>query len=247
MLSPISLFLAQVLAHLSLIPMILYGEIFHWAICFFIYFLSGCFGMTMTYHRLLAHKSWKAPLWFRYFGLFCATIGLTGSAISWVAIHRKHHRHTDTPEDPHSPTYKGFWFCHFFSMFAKVELKYVRDLLASKTYRLQHRFYFYFSAFYASLLFFIDPLAIVYAWLAPACILWNAGSSIISISHMGGKNPHHLESKAGNNWLLGLLVWGEGWHNNHHFRPTSPQFSSSPWQVDIGGFFIKLIGRPTRP
>jgi len=87
---------AQIIAHISLIPMVIYGSPYHWLIALFIYFLNGCLGMTMTYHRLLSHRSWNPPKWVeRLFTLF-ATIGMTGSAIAWVAIHREHHKHTDT-------------------------------------------------------------------------------------------------------------------------------------------------------
>ena len=82
MLSSWTLFSVQLLAHLSLVPMILWGTWNNWLIAFFIYFLNGCLGMTMTYHRLLSHRAWSAPKWLEYLGTLCATIGLTGSAIS---------------------------------------------------------------------------------------------------------------------------------------------------------------------
>ena len=90
-----ALFFSQVIAHLSIIPMIMYGSWYHWLIGFFVYFITGCFGMTMTFHRLLSHKSWNAPKWFHYFGSLAGFYGLTGSTIGWVAIHRQHHHHTD--------------------------------------------------------------------------------------------------------------------------------------------------------
>ena len=107
-LTPIKLLILQIAAHLSFIPMIMYGEWYHWAIAFFTYFVTGCFGMTMTFHRLLSHKSWNAPKWFEIFGTLAGTYGLTGSSIGWVAVHREHHHYTDQERDPHSPKHKGF-------------------------------------------------------------------------------------------------------------------------------------------
>ena len=240
MLNQYTLFVAQLLAHLSLIPMILFGSTLHWCIALVIYFLNGCIGMTMTYHRLLSHKSWVAPKWFYYLGTLLATIGMTGSAISWVAIHRKHHRFSDTEKDPHSPSFKGFVYCQWFSMFIAVDLKYVIDLLQDKFMCFQHKYYFLIIFLYASILYMIDPFAIVYAWLVPACILWNAGSSIVTLGHMWGSNPANLQSKAKNNWVLALLVWGEGWHNNHHKDQKDPIFNR---YFDFGGTIIKFLDK----
>jgi fatty-acid desaturase len=241
MLTATNLFVAQLIAHIAFIYLIFVGEVFHWGMVATVYFFNGCIGMTMTYHRLLSHKAWNPPKWIEYFGALCATIGMTGSAISWVAIHRKHHRHTDTQKDPHSPIMKGFIYCHWFSMFERVEVKYVTDLSRQAFYRMQHKYYFLICALYATFLYALDPFAVVYAFLAPACLLWNAGSSIVSIAHLFGDRPHKIKSRAGNNWLLGLLVWGEGWHNNHHHDAKNPYFFNRPWQVDIGGYLIYLF------
>ena len=129
------LFVLQLIAHISLIPMVIFGTWHHYLIVLIVYFLTGCLGMTMTYHRLLSHRSWHPPKLMEYFFVILATVGLTGSAISWVAIHRKHHKYTDQPEDPHSPIHKGWFYCHFLSMFEKVELKYTLDLIKEPFYR----------------------------------------------------------------------------------------------------------------
>ncbi len=241
MLSPLTLLITQIAAHLSFVYLLIYGSIEQWGVAFFVYFLTGCLGMTMNYHRLLSHKSWSAPLWFRYFGALIAAVGLTGSAISWVAIHRKHHKYTDTDKDPHSPNFKSFIYCQWLSMYEPVELKYVLDLTRENFFIYQHKFYFLISFFYAGLLWVIDPMAVLYAWLVPACILWNAGSSIVTFSHLFGRRPHIQPNKAGNNWFLGIFVWGEGWHNNHHKTASNPFFGEFWWQIDVGGWLIRCL------
>jgi fatty-acid desaturase len=238
MLNGYTLFTAQALAHVSLIPMFIYGTPFHYLVAGIIYFATGCLGMTMTYHRLLAHNSWIAPKWFEYVGVFFATIGMTGSAISWVAVHRKHHRYADENADPHSPKHKSFFYCQWLSMFTPVEVRYVTDLSRKKLYVNQHRYYFLINFVYAIVIGYIDTFALIYAWLVPSCILWNAGSSIITFSHIFGSNPHGLKCHARNNWFLALLVWGEGWHNNHHADPSSPFFGKF---FDLGGKLIFLL------
>ena len=236
-----SLFSIQLIAHLAFLFLLFYGSPVQWLVVFIVYFFSGCIGMTATYHRLLSHRSWKCPLWVEYFGVFCATIGLTGSAIGWVAVHRKHHRFADTPKDPHSPKYKGFVYCQWLSMFESIELRYVADLLKKPFYIFQHKHYFTINLAYSLILYWLDPMAVIYAWLVPACLLWNAGSSIITFSHIFGKNEHRIQSRAGNIALLGILVWGEGWHNNHHYNEKDKCFASYWWQIDVGYYYIATI------
>ncbi|MBY0384964.1 fatty acid desaturase [bacterium] len=241
MLTPWTLLLAQITAHLGFLFLCLAGSVREWCFAFVVYFFTGCFGMTMTYHRLLSHRSWNAPIWFERAGTLFATLGMTGSAISWVAIHRKHHRFTDSVKDPHCPNHKGFMYCHWFSMFERVDLKYAVDLAKNRFYENQHRYYFLINGIYAIFLLVLDPRALVYAWLAPACILWNAGSSIVTFSHIYGSKDNPIAGNARNSWFLGWFVWGEGWHNNHHFQPQRASFSEKWWQFDAGGLFIQIF------
>lgn len=227
--TPKKLFAIQLIAHLSIVPMLMYGMWWHWCIAIFVYFLNGCLGMTMTYHRLLSHNSWNLPKLIEYLFALFATIGLTGTAISWVAVHKKHHIFLDTEKDPHSPIYKGWFWSHYLSMFAKVEVKYAAHLLRNKFYVFQHKNYILINLIYAAILYTIDPFAIVYAWLVPAMILWNAGSSIVSISHR--RNDIH------NDIVLSLLVWGEGYHKNHHDNSRNSKFGK--W--DLSGFIISMF------
>lgn len=222
-----TILLAQIVAHLSIIPMIMYGEVWMWVVALFVYFLNGCLGMTMTYHRLLSHRSWNPPKWIEYLFTLFATIGMTGSAISWVAIHREHHKHTDTEKDPHSPIYKGWLYAHFFSMFSPVRPRFAVDLMKKKFYTLQHKYYFEINIVYGLILFSIDPFAVVYAWLFPAMLLWNGGSLIVSTSHRKGGRHNDL--------LFAITTWGEGYHDTHHVDPRLARFGK--W--DLGGFLIE--------
>ena len=236
MLTPTSLLISQILAHIGLLWMIFNGSWIQWVVVLCVLFLNGCLGMTMTYHRLLSHRSWSIPKPIERLFVIFATIGLTGSAISWVSIHRKHHRYTDQLQDPHSPKHKSWFYCHFLSMYSKVEPKYAMDLLKDKFYVIQHRYYFIFSLVWAILmvLIFQDPYAVMYAWLAPAAILWNTGSAIVSISHRHGA--------VYNDTVLALLVWGEGYHAAHHANPGASRFG----KYDLGGILIEFIKKITK-
>lgn len=224
--TPKKLLIAQIIAHLSLIPFIYYIDMRYAMITLFVYFLNGCLGMTMTYHRLLSHKSWNPPKFIEYLFTLFATIGMTGPAISWVAAHREHHAFMDTEKDPHGPIHRGYAWCQWLSMFAKVHIKYASHLLRDKFYVYQQKYYLHINLIYGIILYFIDPLLVIYAWLAPAAILWNMGSSIVSISHRYGR--------AHDDTILALLVWGEGYHKVHHDHPMLNRFGT--W--DLGGIII---------
>lgn len=235
------LFLFQFLAHLSIIFMIMYGEWYHWAISLFVYFITGCFGMTITFHRLLSHNSWKAPKWFHIFGTIAGSYGLTGSPIAWCAIHREHHRHSDKEDDPHSPLHKGFVKIQWLSMFETANIKYVASMTRDNFLMFVHKNYFIIHTLILLFWLSIDIKLACAAYLTPAAILWNAGSLINTINHLSGYRNFETKDNSRNQPILGYLVWGEGWHNNHHHDPLNPSFKKKWWEFDLGGFFIKLL------
>lgn len=104
----IIIFLLQMLAYVSIIPMVLYATWMQWVIALFMYFVLNGLGMIMTYHRLLTHRTFKCSKWLEYLMTFITTFSFTGSSITWIAIHRKHHRYADTEKDPHSPDHLGW-------------------------------------------------------------------------------------------------------------------------------------------
>jgi len=239
------LLVAQIIAHLSIIPMIIYGSWYHWLLSFVVYFITGCFGMTMTFHRLLSHKSWNAPKWFEYFGSLAGTYGLTGSTIGWVAIHKEHHHYTDQEGDPHSPVHLGFFRVQWLSMFETPNPRYVVRLIRSKFHAFLHKWYFALHLAIAVIWYLIDPMLLVSAYLFPAMILWNAGSFINTLTHMTGYRNWETTDNSTNIPLLGILMWGEGWHNNHHHDPQNPSFKHKWWEFDLGGWFIKKLEQKT--
>ena len=71
------------------------------------YFLTGCIGITFSFHRQLSHKSFVTPKWLEYAAVYCGVLAVQGDPIEWVSSHRHHHAQCDTPADPHTP-YEGF-------------------------------------------------------------------------------------------------------------------------------------------
>ena len=235
------LFAFQILALLAAIALIFYGEWWHWIVAFGVYALTGSIGASAVYHRLLSHRSYQAPVWWERLCTILGTLGGVGSSITWVAIHRAHHRWVDTPKDPHSPWHRGFLRVQFLIMFNQPNIRLVPDLLRSNFHVVMHNNYWIIHAAYALLLFMLDPMAVIYAHLVPAAMLFHAGGFINTFGHSVGWQDHSSRDSSVNNPVLGILVWGEGWHNNHHADPADWRFGKKWWQIDVASYWIGLV------
>jgi stearoyl-CoA desaturase (delta-9 desaturase) len=234
------LFVFQLLCAVSMVPMIIYGQLWQWAGVVVVYSFYAI-GATVIFHRLLTHRSYKAPLWFEYLGTLFGTLGGYGSSIVWTAIHRAHHRYVDTDRDPHSPAHKGWFAVQCLIMFNQPSIRLVPDLLRSKFHGAMHNYYWAVHAVYAAILYAIDPFAVVYAHLVPSFLIFHAGGLINNWGHTWGFQSHTGKDTSRNNPILGYLVFGEGWHNNHHANPIAWKFSEKWWQLDLGATIIKVF------
>lgn len=230
----------QVVAHLALAWVLFYGPLWVWGVALLAYAIGSCIGGTVTYHRLISHRAFNAPKWFQYLGPLIGTLNGAGSTIAWAATHRKHHRFTDTERDPHSPHHQPWWRVQWLSMLEKPEVKYVPDLLRSKYHVFLHKNYWFILTCWWLLLWAIS-WQVLFAVLAANALVWEAGSLINTVCHKWGYRNFETRERSTNNTLLGWLVFGEGWHNNHHARPSEASFSAKPSEVDLGGQFIRLI------
>jgi stearoyl-CoA desaturase (delta-9 desaturase) len=82
-------------------------------------------------------------------------------------------------------------------------------------------------------------------YLAPAALVLTVGGAVNSFNHsnlMGYKN-YETKDNSKNIPILGILMWGEGWHNNHHARPADPYFNKKWWELDIGGIVIRQLDK----
>jgi len=234
------LFVFQIICAAAMVPMFMYATWTDWAWTAVVYSFMAM-GATVIYHRLLTHKSFVSPKWFEYFGTVCGTLGGYGSSIVWTAIHRAHHRHVDTDNDPHSPYHKGWFAVQFLIMFNKPSVRLVPDLLRSKFHVFMHNWYYGVHIAYAAILYSIDPFAVVYAHLVPSFLIFHAGGLINNWGHTWGWQDHTGKDTSRNNPILGYLVFGEGWHNNHHANPAAWNFSERWWQLDLGAWIIKGV------
>jgi fatty-acid desaturase len=214
----------QILAHVALVSLLIYFPVKYWMVSLLVYAILYCFGGTITFHRLLSHQSFKAPTWFYYLGSILGLLSCSSSPLAWVATHKKHHRYVDKLRDPHSMRFMAWYKVQWLSMLVPAEPKYASHMLRSKFQIFLHRNYFGIHFLYTGILAFINPELIIYFYLAPAALVWEAGSIINTICHKWGYTNYNTEDDSKNNFWVSLITFGEGLHNNHHAKQALYKF-----------------------
>jgi stearoyl-CoA desaturase (delta-9 desaturase) len=215
----------------------------YWLLSVFGYFLISCLGITVTFHRLLTHKSytlWK-PL--EYLFSYFANIGCTGSSVGWVFVHKSHHRYSDKPGDPHSPLILGPLGAFIGDYSGNFNKWLVRDIINDPVHRFLHEYYIGVVLLTLGILTAISPTIAIYLFIIP--VFMNALASRFSnwVTHYApfGKKANKTNDQSHNVWWWALLVWGEGWHNNHHASPGDYRYGRKWWQLDPGRYVIELL------
>lgn len=209
------------------------------------YFMYGCLGIVVTYHRLLTHNSYKTnPVIIKIFSVL-GCFAMTGSPLAWANIHINHHLYSDKPEDPHSPLNDGL---RIFMLNYQVADKTsrLRGLVKDKFQQFLHRYYFLLLIGYGILLYSIGGLYLLaFLYLLPAVITAIMSNVVNYVGHkpnwLGGFRTYNLRDQSTNNWLWAIPSWGESWHNNHHRYPNKFTFGEKWYHIDISGLVIRLI------
>jgi fatty-acid desaturase len=207
------------------------------------------FGIGLGYHRLLTHRSFKAPKWLEYTLTIFGGMALQDDAPRWVATHRIHHQFVETNEDPHS-TRPGFWWAHMGWLMrgrandrdeAMIK-KYVPDLMKDKFHVLLARFYYVPLIVSGFILFAIGGWSMVlWGVFARVVFGWHSTWLVNSATHYWGKRRFETNDDSTNNWAIAILTFGEGWHNNHHANPTSARHGLKWYEFDMNWLTIRLF------
>jgi len=221
------------------------------------------FGTTIGFHRFFTHKGFEAssPVKALLAILGCMTV--QGPLTQWVTDHRKHHALSDREGDPHSPhaghgegvlgALKGFGHAHVGWLFTLKGMErgreYGRDLYDDRLVRAIDRLYLLWVAVTLGVPFLVGFLvggtwergveAMVWGGLLRIFLYQHATFSVNSICHMFGRQAYRSRDESRNNWLVALLVFGEGWHNNHHAFPSSARHGLDRFQLDVSWWVIR--------
>ncbi|MCS6770759.1 MAG: acyl-CoA desaturase [Kiritimatiellae bacterium] len=217
------------------------------------------FALTAGYHRYFSHNSFKTS---RVFQFILAFLGGTAAQLGplwWAAHHRYHHQHADTENDIHSPITKGVFRAHMgwimCKKYAKTELDRIPDFAKYPELRFLDRFHSIPPMVLAGSLFAIGE------WLAAARPAWgttgwqfvfwgfflssvfvyHATFCINSLTHMVGKRRFNTSDHSRNSFILALITFGEGWHNNHHRYPVAARQGLYWWEIDITYYILKVL------
>ncbi len=228
------------------------------------FYVATGLGITVGYHRMLTHQSFKAPTPVRVVLAVLGSMAIQGAVIDWVATHRRHHAYTDVPGDPHSPHVdagdgltgmaRGLWYAHMGWLFAPdatVGEVWAPDLLKDPAIRAVHRNFGWIVAATFVLPAVIGGL-VTMSWLgALTGALWgglirvfalhHVTWSINSICHVFGTKPFQAHDESRNNPVMGLLAFGEGWHNAHHAFPASARHGLRWWEFDSSWLVIRSL------
>ncbi len=225
------------------------------AVFVFLFWVSGGLGITLCYHRLLTHRSFKTPKWVEYFLTGCACLAWQGGPVSWVGNHRAHHKHSDTDNDPHSPN-DGFAWAHMFWCMHRDKPEWqdcAKDLQRDPIQRLFNRFFFVPNMLLAGALFGIGYTLREFGFATSgwSLALWGVCLRTVGVyhvtwfvnsaTHVWGYRNFETKDRSTNLWWVALLSWGEGWHNNHHAFQRSAAHGLRWYEVDMTYLTIKLM------
>lgn len=207
-------------------------------------------GSAVTLHRIVSHRSLELRPGLKPIMLWLASLCLQGSPLGWAAIHRgSHHRYSDTDRDAHTPN-KGWlysyhnWLHDWGNYFNP---KYAIDLLGDKTHLFFAHHYTKIILITYAVVALIDWQVLIFAFIIPAVYSLHQESLVNLRCHLAGGGYRNFETKdqSNNRPLMGYLVWGQAWHNNHHYRASSYDFgttvSGRRWEFDPSLLFVPLI------
>jgi len=203
-------------------------------------------GVTVGFHRMLTHRSFQPHPAIKFIMLVFGSMALEGPAIEWASTHTKHHAHADREGDPHSPL-EGFFHAHVGWLFKDFEADpkvYCKHLLKDPIVMFVSRTFFLWA-----ILSLVIPFAIggwqglLWGGLVRIFLAHHVTWSVNSVCHTFGKREFETTDQSRNEWIVGLLAFGEGWHNNHHAFPRSAFHGLRWWQFDLSGYLIWTLER----
>ena len=226
-------------------------------LCGILYALTAL-GICIGFHRLVTHRSFITFSPVRALVLILGSMAVEGDVVTWVATHLEHHARSDREGDPHSPR-EGFWHAHIGWMvgaFTASPEIYARHLQQDKLVQVIARTFFGWVAVSLALPALLDGWlsvgspggfgtgvwhGLLWGGLVRICLTHHVTWSVNSICHTFGQRPFATRDSSRNNWIIGLLAFGEGWHNNHHAFPSAAYHGFAWWQIDVSGYLIRLL------
>jgi stearoyl-CoA desaturase (delta-9 desaturase) len=217
------------------------------------------FAITGFYHRYFSHKTFKTSRLMQFIFAVIGASAVQRGPIWWAAHHREHHMHSDTIHDKHSPKAHSFFWSHTGWFLTKANFlthtKMVKELSRYPELRLIDRFdivipiltcIILYGAGEWLLTFYPDlntsGLQLVsWGFILSTVVLYHSTFLVNSVAHLWGTRRYDTDDSSRNNFLIALLTFGEGWHNNHHHFPGSAKQGFYWWEVDLTYYLLKMM------
>jgi len=204
------------------------------------YLISGL-GITVGFHRMLTHKSFETSKPMKALLMIMGCMAWEGNPITWASTHIQHHAHSDQEDDPHSPLVSLF-HAHIGWIFGEAADPdtYGSWLKKDPVIVWVDRTWWIWGILSVAIPFAIGGWSgLLWGGLVRIFITHHVTWSVNSICHTFGGRPYATKDATRNNWLVGLLAFGEGWHNNHHAFPRSAFHGMEWWQFDLSSWLIR--------
>jgi stearoyl-CoA desaturase (delta-9 desaturase) len=235
-----------------------WGSALHWQdlVVFAVTMTLAGFGITVGFHRLFTHRSFKTSPFMRALFAILGSAAVEGPVIEWVAYHRRHHAFADQDGDPHSPhvghgsgirgALRGLFYAHVgwvvFSDEPANEERYAPDLLKDRTIKLIDRTFILWVVVGLAFAFGLGVAltgtvaggltGLLWGGAVRILVVHHITFSINSLCHFFGSKDYETDDESRNLRWLAPFSFGEAWHNNHHAFPTSAAHGLTRWQFD---------------
>ena len=242
-----------------------YGLPVHAMLSFAVIGLATGLGVTVGLHRLFTHRSFTTFRFIEWTLMMLGCMAGQSSPFFWIATHRAHHQYSDRDGDPHSPyiwggrrlgLLRGFWHAHFGWLHTygyDYPAALVKDL--TRRHDLAWLDRQWFPLYFLGLVLpaavgglvggtaYDALMGLLWGGLLRHCVALQTTFAVNSVAHIWGSRPYDTSDQSRNNLLIGVLAFGEGWHNNHHAFPYSARHGLRWWQPDITWCVIWLMER----
>jgi len=220
------------------------------ALMLFLHWLTASLGICLGYHRYLTHRGMDLPKWLARTLVFFGALACENGPIKWVAQHRMHHAGSDTDADPHNAK-NSLWWAHVgWMLYEHPEFdnkenirNYSKDIANDPFYQFLDNHFIKIQFALGFLLYAIGGLPfVVWGIFLRLVLVYHSTWFVNSAAHAWGYKTFALENDLSTNcWWVGLIAYGEGWHNNHHAFPKSARHGLRPWEFDMTWMAISVL------
>ena len=211
-----------------------------------VFYSMRVFALTAGYHRYFAHRGYKTSRLFQFIIAWMGCMSLQRGPIWWAGHHRVHHKHSDTEEDPHSPVANSVWWSHIgwvmSTRFNDSGWAQMKDWAKYPELRWLEKYDTVPGVLLAVFCYLVGGLpGLAWGFFLSTVLVYHVTFMVNSVCHLLGKRRFATDDDSRNNWVVALLTFGEGWHNNHHHYPSAARQGFRWYEVDISYSTLKVL------